>query len=75
MKCYKTVLKLKNLIKNYGFFIMFFVLILYFITLITFYCISYIKMKKDIKNIYSTIKSQNKETKEKEKIKLNKKRK
>ena len=75
LKCYKTVLKLKNLLKNYGFFIMFFILILYFITLIIFYCKSYIKLKKDIKNIYSAIKSQNKETKENKKINLNKKKK
>ena len=75
MKCYKTVLKLKNLMKNYGFFIMLFVSILYLISLLTFYFKSYIKLKKDIKNIYSAIKIKNKEIKKNEVIKQNKKRK
>ena len=36
LKCTKIVWKIKNLIKNYGFFILLFILILYFMTLFIF---------------------------------------
>ena len=57
MKCYKTVLKIKDLIKNYGFFIIFFILIFYFITVFIFYLRSYIKLKKDINKIFLSLKN------------------
>ena len=51
IKCYKIVLNIKNVIYNYGFYIMAFIMLLYFITMIIFCCISYKKLKKDIFNI------------------------
>ena len=56
MKCYKEVLKLYRLKNNYGFSIMFMIIILYFITLILFPNISFKKLKKDIKAIIWAIK-------------------
>ena len=67
LKCLKTVLKIKELLKNYGFFIFMVILLMYFITLFIFWCKSYIKLKKDIKNIILYIKTLpeiNKEVKE-----------
>ena len=52
LKCYKTVLKIKHLLKNYGFFILFFILILYFIIIFIFWFLSYNKMKKDIYKMF-----------------------
>ena len=57
MKCYKTVLKIKNLIKNYGFFIMFLIMILYFITLIIFWTKSFYKLKKILNIMFIGLKS------------------
>ena len=51
MKCYKTVFKIKSLLKNYGFFILFLIIILYFITLFLFLNISYDEIKKEINDI------------------------
>ena len=51
MKCYKTVFRIKSLLKNYGFFILFLIIILYFITLFLFLNISYDEIKKEIKDI------------------------
>ena len=51
MKCYKTVLKIKSLIDNYGFFIVDSVIIFYFISLFIFINYSYSKIKKEIYNI------------------------
>ena len=41
IKCYKIVFIIKNLIYNYGFYIMAFIMLLYFIAIIIFCCISY----------------------------------
>ena len=46
IKCYKIVFNLKNIKKNYGFYISIFVIIFYFICLFTFYC----KSKKNLIN-------------------------
>ena len=40
VKCYKIVFNINNLKNNYGFFIIFFIFIMYFISIIIFYCIS-----------------------------------
>ena len=56
MKCYKTVLKIKSLQKNYGFFIIGFIMIIYFINLMIFLCNSFGKIKKDILKILSALK-------------------
>ena len=56
LKCYKTVLKIKSLGKNYGCFIITFVILLYFITLFIFCVSSYDQLKKEIKKIYLTFK-------------------
>ena len=63
LKCYNTVFKIKNLIKNYGFFIISFILILYFITLFIFRFKSFRKLKKDITRIinYKNIETEKKE--------------
>ena len=57
MKCYRTVIKIKSLIKNLGFFIVGGVILLYFITLIIFLKCSYIKIKKKIYHIIFALKS------------------
>ena len=56
IKCYKYVFKIKELKNNYGFFIIAFVMILYFITLFIFLFSSYGKYKKEIKNIIWALK-------------------
>ena len=56
MKCYKIVFKIKDLIKNYGFFIISFIIVLYFITLIIFWAYSYNKLKNDINIMISLLK-------------------
>ena len=56
LKCYKTVFKVKELKKNYGFFIIGFVFILYLITLFIFIFKSYSNLKKEIKNIIMALK-------------------
>ena len=56
LKCDKAVLKIKELYKNYGFFIVSFVLLFYLITLIIFIIKSYKKYKKEIKKIISALK-------------------
>ena len=57
LKCFKQVMKGKNLAKNYGFFIMTFILLLYFVTLVLFLIKSYNKLKTDIFIIFSSLKS------------------
>ena len=57
LKCFKQVMKGKNLLKNYGFFIMSFILLLYFVTLILFIIKSYDKLKADMFNAFSSLKS------------------
>jgi hypothetical protein len=56
MKCYKTVLKIKGLLNNYGFFFISFIVLLYIVALIIFYFISYKKIKKEVNNIYLELK-------------------
>ena len=59
MKCYKIVMRKKELIKNYGCFIICFILLLYFITLIFFCFNSFKKLKKDIMDIIKALKNNN----------------
>ena len=56
LKCYKIVFKIKELKNNYGFFIISFVILLYFITLFVFNISSYSKYKKEIKSIILALK-------------------
>ena len=57
IKCYKIVFNIKNIKKNYGFYISIFVIILYFICLFAFYC----KSKKNLINeIFKIIEAKNK---------------
>ena len=51
LKCYKIVFQFKNLIKNYGFYILSLILLLYFITLFIFLYKSFRRLKKDITKI------------------------
>ena len=74
MKCYKTVLRLNSLIKNYGFIIVGFIIALYFFSLFTFIAVSFNIIKKEIYNIMfsSNIKGnpkKKKNSKNKKKIK------
>ena len=59
LKCYKTVFLFKSLIKNLGFFIISFILLLYFITLICFVFKSYRKLKKIIDKTFLTLNNAN----------------
>ena len=56
LKCYKTVLKLKKLRKNYGFCIFGFIIILYFFDLFIFAICSFSKIKKEVHNIIFALK-------------------
>ena len=51
MKCYKIVFQIKYLMKNYGFFIIVSIILLYFITLFIFVTLSYNKINKKIDKI------------------------
>ena len=51
IKCYKIVLNVKNLVNNYGFYIMAFIMFLYFMTNIIFWFISYKKLMKYMFNL------------------------
>ena len=77
MKCYKIVLKVKNLIENYGCLIVGSIIILYFISLFIFVGISFDKLKKEIYNIIYILKINANPIKKKEKLKneINKKKK
>ena len=57
IKCYKTVFKIKRLIKNYGFYFACSILLLYFINLLIFSIYSFTKMKKEIFNITFALKN------------------
>ena len=70
LKCYKIVLKIKSIIKNYGFFIISSILVLYFLSLFIFWCVSYAKLKKDINKMISILKKKE-TTKEPKEIKDN----
>ena len=75
LKCAKMVWKIKELIKNYGFFFVLFILILYFITLILFWFKSFPEINKDINYINYFLKNTKKEEEPKEsRIKNYKKR-
>ena len=56
LKCYKIVFKIKELQKNYGFFIVSFLVLFYFITLFIFILSSFSNYKKEIKNIIWALK-------------------
>ena len=56
LKCYKTILKIKELKNNYGFYIISFVIVFYFITLLTFVIKSNNIFKKEVKNIICSLK-------------------
>ena len=51
IKCYKIVLNFKNLLNNYGFYIMSSIMFLLILTIFIFRFISYKKMKKDLFNM------------------------
>jgi len=51
IKCYKIVFKIKNLIINYGFYIIGSIMVLYFITIFIYSFITYKKLKKDLFNM------------------------
>ena len=57
LKCYKEVFSKKNLQKNYGFFIMLSIILLYIITLFIFIFKSFATLKKNISNIFTALKS------------------
>jgi len=75
MKCYKTVIKIKYLFKNYGFFIVGFIIILYFINLFIFISVSYNKIKEDIFNIVYSLKMKGNPIKKKKSNKFKNKKK
>ena len=56
MKCYKIVLKITSLKNNYGFFIIAFIFVFYFATLLIFITSSFDKLKFEIKKIISILK-------------------
>ena len=56
MKCYKEVWKLHNLKKNYGCFIISFIILFYFFSILIFCCCSFGKLTKEIKNIIFSLK-------------------
>ena len=60
MKCYITVLKIKYLLKNYGFIIVGCIMVIYFIDLFAFITISYNKLKKEIIHILLALNAINK---------------
>ena len=62
MKCFKNVFN-KSLIKNYGFFILAFVILFYFVCLFIFIFKSYQKIIVDINDIVSALKNLNKKFK------------
>ena len=64
LKCYKIAFNKINLKKNIGFFIIFAIMIIYFITLIIFLAYSFSKLKKILKEIIFAIKK-NKKIREK----------
>ena len=75
MKCYEIVLRVKNLIKNYGSFIVGSIIILYFITLLIFVNISFDKLKKEIKDIIFALKTNGNPIKKRKSIKVELKKK
>ena len=72
LKCYKIAFNKINIKKNIGFFIVSIIIIIYFITLITFITYSFYKLKKELNDIISALKSKNKDKEKGKKIKDNK---
>ena len=56
MKCYKTVLKIKSIKRNYGFYIIASIVLFYLITLLIFITISFDKLKEKINEILFALK-------------------
>ena len=56
MKCYKTVFKINDLLKNYGYFIISFIILFYLFCVLIFSCYSFNKLRKEIKNIVFALK-------------------
>ena len=56
LKCFKIILQIKRFKNNYGFLIIAFIFMFYFISLIVFLACSYEKLKKEIKNIIFALK-------------------
>ena len=56
MKCYKAVIKLNGLLKNYGFFIVCSIVLFYFIDLLIFFVVSFSVIKKEIYYIIYALK-------------------
>jgi hypothetical protein len=72
LKCYKTVLKIKRLFKNYGFFLISFIMLLYIITLLIFWLKSFFLIQKEINNMTSAVKENEKNNKIEDKNKIKK---
>ena len=60
MKCYKNVFDKNSIKKNFGFFIIFFIELLYFICFFNFILLSFKQLKYDIKNIVFMLKTKKK---------------
>ena len=56
MKCYKIVWKINDLLKNYGYFIISFIILFYFFCILIFCCSSFNKLRQEIKNIVFALK-------------------
>jgi len=56
MKCYKIILKIRSLKNNYGFFIITFIFVFYFVTLLIFITRSFDKLKIEIIKIITVLK-------------------
>ena len=73
VKCYKIVFNKNNLKNNYGFFIMIFIFILYFICIFTFYCKSKDALFKEVIKIIDAKNKENQINKNKKINFINKK--
>ena len=71
MKCYQIVIDIKNLIRNYGFYIIGSIMLLYIMTAFIYWIVSYKKIKKDLFNM-SMILDKNKPRKVEHVIKVKK---
>ena len=84
LKCYNIVLNIENIIKNYGFYIIGFIMFLYILTIFIFRYLSFKKIKNDLSNILVALKrkepiqlqsSNNKKLQKNKEIKKKKKKK
>ena len=57
LKCYKSVFKKHNIIKNYGFYILNFIFLLYFICIFLFYFKFYYSFFLEVENIFLSLKN------------------